>query len=161
MTTGCLCDGHTYRALLGMVLHHYSALVIFEALKAMQDRTHSGGIVLDVYLFGAPLSGKASEWEGLVQLISGRIVNCLSQHDWVLKLMVRGAGAEFCVAGLDGINSPRVTNLNLSPLVKGHGEWATHMPRIMRLVGLAQKKGGDLPRFGCVGRRVRRFLWFR
>jgi hypothetical protein len=65
----------------------------------------------NVFLFGAPVTGNASEWEGLSHLISGRIVNCLSKNDWVLKLMVRGAGAEFCVAGLDGINLPREYNI--------------------------------------------------
>lgn len=131
----------------------FGALVIFEALKHMSTRKHNDGLVYNVFLFGAPLSGSAKEWEPLSQLVSGQIVNCISKNDWVLKMMVRGVGANFCVAGLDGINLPRVSNINMSPIVSAHGDWLAEMPRLLGMVGLQFRHGG-VPRYGCVGRRV-------
>ena len=132
----------------------FGALVIFEALKHMSTRKHNKGLIYNVFFFGAPITGSAKEWEPLSQLISGQIVNCLSKNDWVLKMMVRGVGTTMCVAGLDGINLARVSNINLSPIVSAHGDWLTQMPRILGMVGLQFRHGG-VPKYGCVGRRVK------
>eukprot|EP00039_Didymoeca_costata_P028398 m.20896 g.20896 ORF g.20896 m.20896 type:complete len:972 (+) comp6991_c0_seq1:187-3102(+) len=136
-----------------LVGNSFGALVIFEALKYMATRSNNIGIVQDVYLFGAPVTGKASEWEPISPLISGRIVNCASSYDWVVRMITRGLGAEMSVAGLDGIANDRVLNLEVSHIVKNHSEYYTKMPALLRLVGLS-KDFDSQPCPGTIGHLV-------
>merc|ERR1712232_572613 len=100
------------------------SLVIFEALTHMATRKHHVGIIQDVYLFGAPVSGAADDWKPITPLIAGKIVNCLSSQDGVIKLCVKGLGVKIgqAVAGLDGICSERAQNLDMTATIKRHGD---------------------------------------
>jgi hypothetical protein len=70
-------------------------------------------------------------------VVSGRILNFRSKNDWFLKLMLRGLSVEKCVAGLEGINHPRVTNVDVSAMIELHSDWALKMPKLMQLAGLS------------------------
>ena len=48
-------------------------------------------------MFGAPTTGEGLEWEQLLPVVSGRIVNCYCTKDWILKFVFRGTTAEVCV----------------------------------------------------------------
>jgi hypothetical protein len=86
---------------------------------------------------------------------TGKIVNCSSSQDGVIKLCVKGLGVKIgqAVAGLDGICSARVQNLDMTAMIERHSDWLSKMPLLSRLVGL-RPKIGVWPGLGCVGRRV-------
>lgn len=132
----------------------FGALVVVEALRQMGGRSHCQGIVENVYLFGAPVSGASSKWKAVTPLIAGRLINCHSTNDWVLKLMMRGMGADLTVAGLDGIASPRADNVDVSSLVGKHSDWLLRSSDLLDLVGLTSEFART-PGVGVVGQRVK------
>ena len=128
-------------------------LVVVTALKEMARRSKSEGIVQDVYLFGAPCSGKSVTWNEIMPLVAGKVTCCLSPNDSFIKLMMRGLSVEQCVAGLEGINHPRAVNIDVSELIVSHTDWVTQMPKLQHIVGL-NCTYNQYPSHGHLGARV-------
>jgi hypothetical protein len=82
-------------------------------------------------------------------IVAGRIVNCYTEEDWILGFVHRTLSAAGGVAGMhaiDGVTAVRagrvedgIENIDVSGIVSGHLEYATQMPHLLHLVGLADK----------------------
>jgi len=46
-----------------------------------------------------------------------------------------GLHVEACVAGLEGINHPRATNIDVSSMIDNHSDWGTKMPKLLQFTG--------------------------
>lgn len=136
-----------------LVGNSLGCLVVVTALKEMARRSKAEGIVQDVYLFGAPCSGKSEIWNEIMPLVSGKVTCCLSPNDSFIKLMMRGLSVEQCVAGLEGINHPRAVNIDVSELIVSHTDWLAQMPKLQHIVGL-NRAYNQHPSYGHVGVRV-------
>lgn len=50
----------------------------------------AAGLIENVVLMGSPIcSNNDAEWQAVKALVSGRLVNVYSKHDWVLGLIFR------------------------------------------------------------------------
>ena len=121
-------------------LYGYSvgALVIFKCLEKLARADSSSkpgkGIVENVYLVGACVSTKESNWRNVRSVVAGRFVNCYSPKDWILSFLSRASGETKAVAGLSAISLSGIENLDLSTDMKvvHHFEYAT--PELHQLI---------------------------
>ena len=68
---------HLHHRPVTLVGSSFGAVVVVEALRHMRSRSHHEGIVENVYLFGAPVSGQASKWKEITPLIAGGYIELL------------------------------------------------------------------------------------
>eukprot|EP00795_Rhopilema_esculentum_P011499 gene11499-21716_t len=130
---------HGYRpiTLIGFSL---GARVIFYCLQTMLNEKGYEGIIEDVVLIGAPVGVSCEEWEALEAVISGKLYNCYSRSDWLLKFVYRAASVQVGdIAGLGPIEVswPRLVNIDLTDVVNSHSEYAepTVIHDVLQLIG--------------------------
>nr|CAB3267017.1 transmembrane and coiled-coil domain-containing protein 4-like [Phallusia mammillata] len=131
--------GHRPVTLIGFSL---GARVIFYCLEEMSKRKNHKGIVEDVYLLGAPVSGKEQDWMKLSSVVSGHITNAYCRTDWLLRFLYRTSARQVQVAGLQPVtwNDRRMINIDLSSIVDGHLDYAKNMDTILSAVGVRTKE---------------------
>ncbi|KAI8927915.1 hypothetical protein BC831DRAFT_152325 [Entophlyctis helioformis] len=97
------------------------------------------GLVEEAYIFGTPVIGKKADWERIASIVAGRVVNGYTQNDMMLGVLYRASSALWSeVAGLGPISDvPGIHNENLSDIVKGHLDYRTEMPKILKRCGFA------------------------
>ena len=119
-----------------LVGYSLGSRVIFSCLLELA-RKGAYGIVQNVYLFGAPVVAKSEEFLRARTVISGRFINGYHRNDWILGYLFRLTnGGIRRVAGLAAVDGvPGLENVDLSDEVKGHMEYRTAMPRLLRKCG--------------------------
>lgn len=125
-----------------LIGYSLGARVIFSCLEEMVKRKGSEGIIEDVVLLGAPVSGSVKHWEKLSHVVAGRIINGYCRGDWLLKFLFRTANVHFTnVAGLGPVkwDNRRMHNIDLSDVVSGHRDYLKQLPTIMKVVGIRTK----------------------
>ncbi|KAJ8321020.1 hypothetical protein KUTeg_002607, partial [Tegillarca granosa] len=118
------------------------ARVIFSCLEELAKRKGSEGIVEDVILLGAPVTGNPKEWKPLTRVVAGRIINGYCRGDWLLKFLYRTASVQFTtIAGLSPVkwDNRRMHNIDLSDVVTGHMDYMKQIDTIMKVVGVKTK----------------------
>ncbi|XP_041377715.1 transmembrane and coiled-coil domain-containing protein 4-like isoform X2 [Gigantopelta aegis] len=117
------------------------ARVIYTCLKEMAKRKGSDGIVEDVILLGAPVSGAPQFWEPLGRVVGGKIINGYCRADWLLKFLYRTASVQIRVAGLGPVRweNRRMHNIDLSDVVSGHIDYLNQLDTILKVVGVKMK----------------------
>ncbi|XP_066994229.2 transmembrane and coiled-coil domain-containing protein 4 [Anabrus simplex] len=137
------------------------ARVIYYCLREMSQRKDCEGIIEDAILLGTPVSGSPKDWEKLMRVVSGKIVNGYCKSDWLLKFLYRTLSISNDVAGLQPIEckNRRMCNINLSEIVSGHSEYPDKIGAILKIIGVRThedateleakltKSSSDLP--GC------------
>ncbi|KAM6924924.1 transmembrane and coiled-coil domain-containing protein 4 [Xenentodon cancila] len=118
------------------------ARVIYYCLQELASDQGSEGVVEDVVLLGAPVDGSEKAWERMARVVAGKIVNGYCRGDWLLGFLYRSSAAQLSVAGLQPINiqDQRVTNVDLSSVVKGHLDYMRQMDTILVAVGVRTKE---------------------
>jgi hypothetical protein len=108
--------------------HSLGARAIYYALEALSTRT-TGALVKDVYLLGGAVGGGEKDsagWTMATKAVKGKIFNCFSEHDHVLKYLYQGVnGGASAPIGYHGISLShrKIENLDCSDLVSGHTQW--------------------------------------
>jgi Protein of unknown function (DUF726) len=115
-----------------LIGYSFGARVIFFALLELAKRSLEGkdmsGIVLDVYLMGAPVPADSASWTSIRSVVAGRLVNGYSSSDWILRFVYRASQICLSVAGIMPIQVDGVDNVNLSQVVPGHSYYAQSLP---------------------------------
>jgi len=108
--------------------HSLGARAIYYALEALSTRT-AAPLIENVYLLGGAVGGGKKDsdgWKAATGAVKGKIFNCFSEQDQVLKYLYTGAnvGASAPV-GYHGISlrHRQIENLDCSRLVSGHSRW--------------------------------------
>ena len=107
--------------------HSLGARVIYYALEALS--TKSGKPIQDVYLLGGAVGGSSKDspgWESATNVVRGRIYNCHSNNDGILKVLYRGAnGFQSEPIGYSPIQlkHEKIHNFDCTELVDGHTSW--------------------------------------
>lgn len=116
----------------------FGARVIFSCLEEMASRKNAEGIVEEVVLLGAPVSGCEEDWSRLERVVSGRIVNGFCRGDWLLKFMYRTASAQLTIAGLTPVKwvNRRMHNIDLTDIVSGHLDYFNQIDMILNSIGI-------------------------
>ena len=115
------------------------ARVIYFCLQEMVQRGKaSEGIIQDVILLGAPVSGSFQNWKSFSRIISGRIVNGYCRRDWLLKFLYRTSTITFKIAGLGPIDwkDRRMVNIDLTHIVSGHMDYYRKINLILKAVNV-------------------------
>ncbi|XP_060588948.1 transmembrane and coiled-coil domain-containing protein 4-like [Ruditapes philippinarum] len=117
------------------------ARVIFSCLEELAKRKGGEGLVEDVILLGAPVSGDPKNWQPLIKVVGGKIVNGYARGDWLLKFLYRTASVTFHVAGLSPVkwDNRRMHNIDLSDIIDGHGDYKNNLDIILKAVGVRTK----------------------
>ncbi|GFR66612.1 transmembrane and coiled-coil domain-containing protein 4 [Elysia marginata] len=128
-------QGNRPVSLIGFSL---GARVIFYCLEELSKRKGCEGIVEDVIILGAPVTGDVKTWAKFDRVVAGKIVNGYCRGDWLLKFLYRTAHVKLNVAGLGPImwENRRMYNLDLSSVVEGHLDYQNKLNTIMKAVGL-------------------------
>ncbi|KAM3872206.1 transmembrane and coiled-coil domain-containing protein 4 [Diretmus argenteus] len=118
------------------------ARVIYFCLQELANDQGSEGVVEDVVLLGAPVDGSEKAWERIAKVVAGKIINGYCRGDWLLGFLYRSSSARLSVAGLQpiNINDRRVTNVDLSSVVKGHLDYMRQMDTILVAVGIPTRE---------------------
>ncbi|XP_048098024.1 LOW QUALITY PROTEIN: transmembrane and coiled-coil domain-containing protein 4 [Alosa alosa] len=124
------------------------ARVIYFCLQELANDQGSEGVVEDVVLLGAPVDGSDKAWQQLSRVVAGKIVNGYCRGDWLLGFLYRSSSVQLSVAGLQPISlsDPRIINVDLSSVVKGHLDYMRQMETILVAVGVPTREGaGRMP----------------
>ncbi|XP_063065008.1 transmembrane and coiled-coil domain-containing protein 4 isoform X2 [Engraulis encrasicolus] len=119
------------------------ARVIYFCLQELANEQGGEGVVEDVVLLGAPVDGSDKAWERLSGVVAGKIVNGYCRGDWLLGFLYRSSSVQMSVAGLQPISlsDPRIVNVDLSSVVKGHLDYMEQMETILVAVGVPTREG--------------------
>ncbi|ANB14051.1 hypothetical protein AWJ20_5007 [Sugiyamaella lignohabitans] len=112
------------------------ARVIYSCLVELARRG-AFGLVEDVFIFGAPVVVKRSQFLLARSVVSGRFLNGYSRKDWILGYLFRAtSGGLGRVAGLAPIeNVPTIENYDNTELVDGHMGYRKAIPKLLRNCG--------------------------
>ncbi|TMW62604.1 hypothetical protein Poli38472_005222 [Pythium oligandrum] len=119
-----------------LVGYGMGARLLFSCLKELTKYEDCFGIVENVVLLGTPVPVVADEWKRIRRMISGRLINGYSEHDWMLAVMYRYQGWALNSAGIGPIEIPGVENVNLSSIIKGHMEYKNKIGAVLDLLKL-------------------------
>lgn len=81
------------------------------------------GIVFDVYLIGTPVPADPSRWNAIRGVIGGRLVNCYSRSDLMIKILSRHGLAAIPEAAVAPVESVFVENFDVSLLAPSHSAY--------------------------------------
>ncbi|CBZ25519.1 conserved hypothetical protein [Leishmania mexicana MHOM/GT/2001/U1103] len=105
----------------------FGSLVIVECLREL-ERVEAYGVVENVYLLGCTCSSDPRLWRCLRRVVAGRLVNVYTREDWTLWMMYRLNKTDLKpMAGINPINVPGVENVDVTPLVSAHGDFAVNL----------------------------------
>jgi hypothetical protein len=119
--------------------HSLGARVIYYALLALSTKKRKR-LVRSVYLLGGAVGAKTTgpnsedSWRIAARAVSGKIYNCYSRNDQILKLLYRGASGMMSLpigAYPIASKSRKVRNLDFSEVVNRHNEWKQVLPEIL------------------------------
>jgi len=131
-----------------LIGYSLGARVIYHCLEEMKKRKNHSGIVEDVYLLGAPVTGSPDEWMKLSSVVAGHITNAYCRTDLLLRFLYRTSEATYNVAGLQPIEwqDRRMINIDLTSVISGHLDYAKNMDTILSAVGVRTKDLMTSPR---------------
>ncbi|KAK7196130.1 hypothetical protein NESM_000547900 [Novymonas esmeraldas] len=105
----------------------FGSRVIVECLREL-EKVRAYGVVENVYLLGCTCSSDATLWRGLRRVVAGRLVNVYTREDWTLWMMYRLNKTDLKpMAGITPVNVPGVENVDVTPLVSAHGQYAAKL----------------------------------
>ncbi|WFC98032.1 hypothetical protein MYAM1_000753 [Malassezia yamatoensis] len=112
------------------------ARMIYYALRELANRK-AYGIVQNVYLLGAPVTGRESDWKKVRSVVSGRFVNAFSRSDWLLAYLHRAtSGGLHSIAGLHPIEYDcKIENMDVTHIVPGHLSYRVLTPLVLGELG--------------------------
>src|SRR5271170_2392165 len=141
------CTGERPVTLLAYSLG--SRLVHQTLLRLAEKRAFN--IVENVIFIGSPLPAQnTASWRAIRCVVSGRVVNCYVQDDWVLGFVYRGGSLEWGVAGLEEVNCiPGIENYDVSELVAGHLQYVVLKFKADVGIGLCSVRSWN--RWECMG----------
>ncbi len=110
------------------------ARVIYYCLEEMSAHADAAGIIQNVIVLGAPVSGNAEKWQQFSDVVAGTIFNGFCRKDWLLSFIYRASSMRANIAGLCEIpwKSKKMINLDLTEIINGHIEYAD--PENLRVI---------------------------
>ena len=96
-------------------------------------------ILEDVIFLGLPKAFRAHEWESFRSVVAGRLVNCFSQTDLMLRLMYRYKRLNVeGVCGTGPVSLTGVEDVDVSDLVAGHSDYCYSINEILKRIRFGQ-----------------------
>ncbi|KAG5480981.1 hypothetical protein LSCM1_06655 [Leishmania martiniquensis] len=112
----------------------FGSRVIVECLQEL-ERVDACGVVENVYLLGCTCSTDPELWHRLRRVVAGRLVNVYTREDWTLWMMYRLNKTDLKpMAGISPVNVPGVENVDVTPLVSAHGDYAAKLLLVLEAI---------------------------
>jgi hypothetical protein len=104
-----------------LIAYSLSSRLVHQTLQEL-SRRRAFDIVENVIFIGSPLPARnTASWRAIRSVVSGRVVNCYAQDDWILGYVYRGGSLEWGVAGLEKVECVSgIENFDVSEVVSGH-----------------------------------------
>lgn len=97
---------------------------------------HAFGLIEDVIMMGTPIPSSPGTWRRMRAVVTGRLVNTYSTHDYILGILYRTRNLALNIAGLEAVYGvPGVENKDVSSIVNGHNQYRLAVGRILKEVG--------------------------
>ncbi|KAH7157105.1 hypothetical protein EDB81DRAFT_929316 [Dactylonectria macrodidyma] len=150
---------------ISLIGYSLGARAIYMCLMVLAERRQFG-LVESVVLMGTPAPSESRVWLTLKSVVSGRLINVYSEHDYLLGFLYRTSNIHFGVAGLQQIHGAEgVENHDVSRLICEHLRYSCLIGKILKDVGwedlnmaaikdekperpMRQRGKGDKPRGG-------------
>lgn len=117
---------------VSLVGYSLAARAIYACLMVLAERRQFG-LIDSVVMMGTPAPADNTVWLTLKSVVSGRLVNVYSEHDYLLGFLSRTSNIEFGVAGLQAIKQTKVVeNYRITRLDAGHLSYHCLTPQILR-----------------------------
>jgi len=100
-------------------------------------------IIEDVILMGMPNHLSTRSWLSMRRLISGRLINCYSKNDFILKFLFqikRMSGILRPVCGTCSVDLPGVENYDVTNFITSHSDYCLAVNDILDLVRFGQPR---------------------
>lgn len=105
---------------VSLIGYSLAARAIYTCLMVLAERRQFG-LIDSVVLIGTPAPSESRVWLTLKSVVSGRLVNVYSEHDYMLGFLYRTSNVHFGVAGLQEIKGTNgVENHCVKYLPRGH-----------------------------------------
>lgn len=115
--------------------HSLGARVAFYALQSLADTAEPDAFPrVENAIFLGAAQGRRNhlKWEKAAAACNGKLINCYSGRDTVLRWMYQGINIGMSrPAGLGTAPSP-IVNLDCSDLVASHTDWKRHLPEVLK-----------------------------
>jgi len=128
---------------VSLIGYSYGARLIFHCLEYLNEHQDDNpeksgrGIVENVVLIGCPLARSLSDWDHICHIVCGKVFNVFSSKDCYLALLFRLHNWwEMSVSGIQEVNHPMVTNIDISHLISNHFNYPNHLEHILSLLNL-------------------------
>lgn len=97
---------------------------------------HAFGLIEDVIMMGTPIPSSSNTWRRMRAVVTGRLVNVYSTHDYILGILYRTRNLTLSIAGLEATPSiPGLENKDVSAIVNGHNQYRLAVGRILKELG--------------------------
>lgn len=111
-----------------------AARAIYTCLMILAERRQFG-LIDSVVLMGTPAPSESRVWLTLKSVVSGRLVNVYSEHDYILGFLYRTSNIHFGVAGLQDIQGANGVESHRVNLPKGHLSYQQLTGQILKNIG--------------------------
>ena len=118
------------KAVVSLVGFSLGARVIWACLKELAS-TGDYDIIHNVVLLGGAAPSSSAIWEPLVQVPTGRIINCHTKRDKVLAICYRSSQAELA-AGSRPIVMGKMENYDVSEFIDGHMRYRERLQQVLK-----------------------------
>ncbi|KAG5507545.1 hypothetical protein JKF63_06494 [Porcisia hertigi] len=112
----------------------FGSQVIVESLLELH-KVGAYDIVENVYLLGSTCSSDPVLWQRLRRVVAGRLINVYTREDWTLWMMYRLNRTDLRpMAGINPVHVPGVENVDVTPLVSAHGDYAAKLLPVLESI---------------------------
>jgi len=140
-----ITDGYFGKRPITLAGHSFGARLIFHCLLKLSELGQMD-MIDHAYLFGAPVSTDAKEWNTIRKVVAGRLVNGYCTQDFALGLFHRSASFGWNIAGLSPVEQAGIENVCLDQYgIRGHSDYASKTPELFRRIAF-QDAMDDLSR---------------
>lgn len=120
---------------VSLVGYSLGGRAIYTCLMVLAER-RCFGLVESVVIMGAPIPSESRVWITLKSVVSGRLINVYSEHDYLLGFLCRFSNTQFGVAGLQQIHGARgVESHNVGEIPRGHLGYESAAGQILKDIG--------------------------
>ncbi|PFH56677.1 hypothetical protein XA68_16168 [Ophiocordyceps unilateralis] len=120
---------------VSLIGYSLAARAIYTCLMVLAERRQFG-LIDSVVMMGTPAPSESRVWLTLKSVVSGRLVNVYSKHDYLLAFLYRTSNLHFGIAGLHEIQGAYgVENHCVGELPRGHDDYHTLTGRILQDIG--------------------------
>lgn len=136
---GILADAITKSKFQGdrpvsLVGYSLAARAIYACLMLLAERRQFG-IVDSVVLMGTPAPSESRVWLTLKSVVSGRLINVYSEHDYILGFLYRTSNIMFGLAGLQDIQGAEGVENHRVNLSSGHLSYQYIAGQVLKDIG--------------------------